>query len=335
MTALVQEILEVAVPDFLGPEAIVLAVDGPSERDWSWQFSVRVAGPSGGDLLLKIPRWEETPTLDDAIGAGEQDATHAELDGLRRIELSVLSSGDPGLTAVEPIGYVARLNGILMRRLEGQPLRERLGVRRQSRDVAALFGRVGRWIAVFHAIDGPPQERLFDAGAAIEALHALERELPSGGRRPRGLLQSMALLRLAAENLDGVAEPWAETHGDLNISNVLVGIDDRVAVIDPNRVMSSALSDPVRVITDVLLERRQLVLGRLGRSASTVTEWEQSLFDASGYADEGLLAYRLAEAAVERWARLEVDLTGLARLGLIPGRFLARRIVKRRLSALS
>lgn len=335
MSDAVRFAVERALIDLLGEDASVTKWDGPHERDWSWQWSITVAGREGGDLVLKVPRWDEAPTLADALAAGEQDSTHAEIDGLRRVELAVLSSGDPGLTAVEPVGYVADVNGILMRRLLGESLRERLGVGRGKGDVEALFDRLGRWIGVFHAIDGPRIHRPFQADASVEASRALEHRLRAAGETPRGLLPALAMTRMAAEELDGVEEPWAEIHGDLNAGNVLIGSDDRIAVIDPNQMPGPALTDAVHLITDIRLDRRQLVTAGVTRPFDLVDAWERRLFGGAGLLDEPLGAYRLAAAAVERWASLELDLDGAARAGLLAGRPLLRRTVRRRLAALA
>jgi hypothetical protein len=330
MTVVVRDAVARALSELV-PGGEIDSWSGPEDREWSWHWDLHVSGPDGGALLLKIPRWEEAPTLGEALAAGEQDSTHAEIDGLRRIEAAVLASGDPGLTAVAPVGYVGEVNGILLRRMSGTSLRDRLGRGRGSGDVGAIFERLGRWIRVFHQIDGPPVARPFDAEAAVERSRALERGIRAADRAPRGLLPAMAVLRLAAEGLDGTPEPWAEIHGDLNLSNVLVGRDDRVAVIDPNREGASALTDPVRVLTDTRLDRWQLITSGVGRPSAVLAEWEQRLLHGSGLGGEAMLGFRLAEAAIERWVELESGIAGFARLGLLPGRRLLRRVVRTRL----
>jgi hypothetical protein len=325
---------DAAVKQFIGPAAVISKWEGPRQHDWSWQFAFHAPGSGGGDLLLKVPRWQEALTLEDALAAGEQDSTHRELDGLRRIEAAVLASGDPGLTAVAPLSYVSAVNGILMRRLDAVSLRDRLGMGRGRGDVAALFGRLGRWIGIFHAIDGPAETRPLSAAGEVGELRDLEARLNGAGVAPRGLLPAVAMLRLAAEEMDGVPELVTEIHGDLNISNVLVGRDDRVAVIDPNRETGSVLDDLARVITDVRLDGSQLASGGLLRTAAHVAAWEERLVAAAGYGEEPLLRYRLARHALERWAEVELEVTGPARVALLPGRTLLRRVVSHRLAAI-
>lgn len=304
----------------LGPSAVIGSWSEPRQLAWSWQVALDVAGPDGGALLLKIPRWDEARDLETALAAGEQESTRREFDDLRRIELAVLASGDPGLSAVEPIAYVRSVNGILMRQMEARPMRQRLGRRWDRRRAGSLFDRLGRWIRVFHGIDGPPHRRSFDVDAARAQLNGWEQSLVDAGRSGRAIVEAIRDLDAWARRLDGEEEPWADVHGDLNLANVLVGRDDRVAVIDPNRVPGAALVDVARVMTDVRLDRGQLLTwGRL-RPERFVSGWENRLCVGSGYDREPTLGFRLAEAALQRWVELELTVGGPVRLGLVVGR---------------
>lgn len=305
------------------------------EREWSWQMSLHIAGPSGGELLLKIPRWEEAPTLAAALEAGEQEATRREFAGLRRIEAAVLASGDPGLTAVAPVAYVPEVNGILMHRLDGEPLLRRIGLGGRRPSDAALFARIGRWIRVFHSIDGGPGRRRFSATDEIERSRLLEERLRGRGRLPVGLARAMSSLRTSAERFDGVEEPEAEIHGDLNASNVVVARDDRIAVIDPNREQGPALEDAARILVDVRLTGRQLMTAGLFRPRRLLDDWQARVVEGAGYGAEPLLDYRLARRAVERWAEIEEELGGVRRLALPVARFLLRREVRTRIERIA
>ncbi len=333
MNEQIRHATERAISECLGAEATVTGWDAVEERTWSWHLQIQVAGPRGGDFILKIPRWEEVATLEAALIAGEQSATRGEFESLRRIDVAVASSGDPGLTAVEPIAFVTEINGILMRRLEGGSLRERLGIGRGTGEVEALFDRVGRWIRVHHGVEGELERVPFVANGEVTMWRKAEEEIRRSGHIPRGLLPAMALLRLAAEGLNGIGEPHTDIHGDLTASNVLVTPDDRVAVIDSNRVRGPALCDVAHILADIRLDKSQLATAGRMRPETTVAAWERRLIDSAGYRDEPLVGYRLASRAVERWMEIEHDLTGPSRLGLLPGRSLLRRVVSRRLDA--
>lgn len=330
MSEPIRTAVSTAVAEFFGRGATVEEWHGPEQREWSWQFAFRVAGVAGGEFIAKVPRWEEAPTLEAAVAAGEQAATAAEFAGLVEIADAVAASGDPGLAAVEPVVFVGPVNTIVMRRLEAVRLRSRVGVVRSKGDVAALFTRLGRWLALFHGLGGV--ERIaWDPAAEQRRLAALERRLQAAEIPSGRLGEAIASLGAWVDSFKGVDEPSAPTHGDLNMSNVLVTPDDRVAVIDPNRSQGFVLDDAARVITDVRLEKRQLAGGWLLRRLATADGWERSLTSAGGYATEALLPYRLARHAVERWVEAESTSAGPARLGLVVARRLLSAETKRRL----
>jgi hypothetical protein len=333
MTDRIRQAVERAVPGLLGGSTIT-EWHGPTTRQGSWQWWIHASGPDGGDLMLKIPRWDATESLDAVLARGERDETHAELDGLRRIELAVLASGDPGLTAVEPIGHIAAVDGILMRRLAGESLRDRVGWSRGSGDMTAIFERLGRWIKVFHDVDGSPTTTPFDPQAGRRRIDDLERRLDEASRPSQALVAALDAMRAAAASLEGRVEAVAEIHGDLCLSNVVVGRDDRVAVVDPARRTGPALVDVASVVTDVRLDRRQLLVGGRLRQDSITDAWTSRLLAGASLAGEPMIGYRLAEAAIARWVDLELDRSPAGRLGLAGGRRLLRRVVRGHLDSI-
>ncbi len=316
-----------------GPGAVIEEWGGSEQREWSWQFGFRVGGERGGEFIAKVPRWEEARTLEAAIAAGEQANTAAEYAGLVEIADAVASSGNPGLAAVEPVAFVGGVNTIVMRRLQGIPLRSRVGIVGGRGDVSVLFGRLGEWLALFHALAGGIERVVWNATAELERLRLIEGRFTEAKAAPFGLPQAFAGLREWVGRLEGADEPATQTHGDLNLSNVLVTSDDRVAVVDPNRSRGLALDDVARVITDIRLERRQLAVGGLLRRAATADDWERRMTFAAGYSGETLLPYRLALHTLQRWIDLEATVVGPARIGLFVGRRLLRSEMKRRLDA--
>ena len=207
-------------------------------------------------------------------------------------------------------------------------MRQRLGRRWDRRRAGSLFDRLGRWVRVFHGVDGPPGRRSFDVDATRERLAGWEASLVDAGRSRQAIVDAIRDLDAWAQRLAGEEEPWADVHGDLNLANVLVGRDDRVAVIDPNRVPGAALVDVARVMTDVRLDRGQLLTwGRL-RPERLVAGWEERLLAGSGYDREPTLGFRLAEAALQRWVELELTGDRPVRLGLLVGRPRLKTVVR-------
>ncbi len=330
MSDSIRRAVAAAMADRLGREAQVTGWRGPHQADWSWLFSFEAGGDSGGGFIAKVPRWEDVSSPDAVVAAGEQASTAAEYACLEEIASAVRASGDPGLIAVEPVTFVASANTIVMRRLEAKSLRSRLRVLGTRGDVAALFARLGRWIALFHAMNGI--ERVaWDAGTERAGVEAMAKSLERRRVMPVSVREALLRLEAWAGRLEGSEQPITRIHGDLNLSNVLVTRDDRIAVIDPNRRRGSALIDPARSITDAWLEKRRLTTGWLPLGRGHRLEWEERLLAAAGYAGEPTLEYRLARQALERWVELEAEVRGAARIGLAAVRPQLRSEVERRL----
>ena len=292
----------------------------------------RIPFNDGGGFIAKVPRWEDVSTPAAAAAVGEQASTVAEYACLEEIAAAVRASGDPGLAAVEPVVFVPATNTIVMRRLEADSLRSRLRVLGTRGDVAALFARLGRWIALFHAMNGTSRAA-WDAGTEDVEIATMAKLLEQRRSIPESLVQALRRLEAWAVRLEGSDEPVTRIHGDLNLSNVLVTRDDRVAVIDPNRRTGRALVDPARSITDAWLEKRRLTTGWLRWRTTHRDEWERRMLAAAGYEAEPTLGYRLACQALARWVELETEVRGAARTGLAAVRPQLKAEMSRRLGA--
>ena len=120
--------------------------------------------------MVKVPRWEEAPTLEAALAAGPQESTRREHATLEAIAAAVAASGDPGLAAVAPVAYLPALNAVVTERLVAGPLRSRLGSwpGAEGRQVEVLR-RTGRWLRLYHErVAGAASGRLDGAALAAE-----------------------------------------------------------------------------------------------------------------------------------------------------------------------
>ncbi|MEX0826405.1 MAG: phosphotransferase [Acidimicrobiia bacterium] len=291
----------------------------PRQGDWSWMFEAETGGAAPATLLVKVPRWEEATDLGSALNAGPQKDTEEEYRALEAIAAAVAAAGDPGLTAVVPVAYVREVNAVVTERLRAVPLHDRLGRTRGS-DAATLFQRVGRWLRIFHATSDQ-QLVPFEAGQ-------FERLADAGHRGALG--DSIAAVAAVARVRSGRPVSVGVLHGDLSLRNVLVTIDDRVAVIDPNRYRGRIAGDAAHLLTEVRLGRCQLITSGAFRPRSRVEQLAVGIIDGYPEIDPGALAFERAVAAVKRWVEVEERTKGIARLALLP----ARRLFKSEVGAL-
>ncbi len=328
MIELVRRTADEAIKDRFGSGVTIEKWGSASVRTWSWQFSIRIGGSQHGDLVLKIPRWPEASTLELAVNVGEQASTVAEFEALTSIAEEVADSGDPGLTAVEPIAYIPRINGILMRRLEGRSLRQTVGVGKRIRHPGDLFSRVGRLVSLVHHM-GDRTRRPFEGVVAADRL-----AIAVEGIAPIELGLLLRRLAVAGAKLDGVSEPVGNVHGDLNMSNVMVDQAARVALIDPNPAEGSQLADLALLTDDIRFDRWRLVTGGWRARADSRDRWAGAVALSAGAQDETAWLFREALKLGERWVRVESETAGIRRIGLFDSRRVLSRELRRRVEAL-
>jgi len=327
------ERLAAAVSDWYGSGARLVSLSGPEPHAWSYQFAVEAETAAGRvRLVVKIPRWEEAPSLEAALAAGPQESTRREYAALEAIAAAVVAGGDPGLVAVVPVAYLRDLNAVVTERLEAVPLRSRLGwwPGREGRR-AELLRRAGRVLRRYHqGAAGAAAGRLdgIALAAEVEALGAR----PGCGGAPLG--EALAALARQARELDGSPAALGDTHGDFNLANVLATDDGRVAVLDPNLVPGPLLEDAAQLLTCLRMRRaRALTLGRIGRRG--LARAEAAFLEGYGEVDAELLRCLRAVATARRGAAMAERLAAWPRPLRRAGQTVLRRYVTAELSALA
>ena len=127
-------VLEDRVSAWYGPDAWMRPDPAFVTRAWSVHVCPVVSTADGDvPLVVKIPTWDEAPTLAAALAAGPQAATRREVDALDEIVAMVRGAEDPFLTAVVPVAYVPEINAVVTECLDAVPLRSLLRPRRWSR----------------------------------------------------------------------------------------------------------------------------------------------------------------------------------------------------------
>jgi streptomycin 6-kinase len=292
----------------------------PETRPWSWQFR---AGTDRAPLIVKVPRWEGVDSLEAALAAGPQVDTAGEFAALGEIADLVLRSGEPGLAAVVPVAHVVAVNAIVMEVFAGTSLRQRLGFGAPAAATVWL-GRVGSILGRYH-------RRRAGVASSFPMAVEVERWAEVERRHPR-LAPEARQAADAARRLAGHAVMETTQHGDLTLGNVLVSADDRVAVIDPNRIRGSAEADVARLLAELRLGRSQLLSFGLWRRRAVIDAWERAIVGGHGGLDDAVLAYECGAEAMSRQVTLATG--GLA--GRLSGTVSARRFeteIRRRFSA--
>lgn len=304
--AVIRERLVAAASGWHGGGARLVSLSAPRRCAWSFQFDLLLEAPAGRrHLVVKVPRWEEAPTLEAALAAGPQESTRREYVTLEALAAAVAASGDPGLVAVHPVAYVPDLNAVVTERLSARPLRSRLGSWPGAEGrLDGVLRRAGRGLRLYHdRVAGAAPGRLDGAALAAE----LERSAGTAVRRP--LQDALTALARQARERDGAPAVVGAAHGDFNLANVLVTGDDRVAVLDPNLVPGPVLQDAAKLLTDLGMRRaRAVTAGRLGRRG--LARAEASFLEGYGPADAGLLSFLRAVATVRRGLEMEQSLAG-------------------------
>ncbi|MBM3695450.1 MAG: aminoglycoside phosphotransferase family protein [Actinobacteria bacterium] len=301
--AQVRATVEAALPCWYGPGSRLLSLSIPRPYAWSHQFEAGAATASGGRrLVVKIPRWEEAPTLEAALAAGPQEGTRREYAALEAMAAAVAAAADPGLAAVAPVAYLAEINAVVTERLEAVPLASRLGRHPGSAGRGmVLLRRAGRALRLYHeAVAGAAPGRFDGAWRAAE--------LEARARRSMGaaLLPAEAWARLAQEarRRDGTPVAVGATHGDFSPANVLVTADDRVALLDPNLVPGPLLEDAAKLLA-ALRTRRAIVLTRGRWGEPRLRAQEQAFLEGYRPGDSGLLGFFQAVATAQRAVEME------------------------------
>jgi hypothetical protein len=319
--ARVRSALEAAVPAWCGPGAEVATLSGPQTHAWSFQFDLAVQAPAGGRrLVVKIPRWDEAPTLSAALAAGPQEGTRQEHAALEALAAAVAGSGDPGLAAVAPVAYLPGINAVVTERLQAVPLRSRLGRWPGSEGrQAETLRRAGRALRLYHDSVAAAVAAVLDGEVLAAGLEGDAARLGAGSWPA-----ALASLARQARALHGRPARLGAAHGDFNLANVLVTGDGRVAILDPNLVPGPLLADAAKFLTDLRMRRsRALTLGLLGNRGSAAAE--AAFLEGYGPADLSLLGLLRAVASVRRSVEMEQRLAAWPAALRLPATPLLRR----------
>jgi hypothetical protein len=305
----IRSTIEASLAGWLAPGARMLpGTFSATERRWS--FEIRFGTEVHGEEIScigKIPRWSEAPALADVIAAGAQPNVEVEYRTLVAIRRMVAEAGDPGLTAVVPLGMSAACNLIVMEVLAARPLASRRADPRTMR-------RVGRWLRRFHDEIGGAATGTAAAVRLVARLDSIRPPEPA----PPGWREATEGVRADLEELTDRGIRDGDLHGDVNSANVLVDSTGRVALIDPNRRAGVVLEDVAHLIAQLRTSKSRIASGGRVPGRRRMRSLEGALRAGYRIDDPEALEAVVALEILERWA-LVAARTPAARPAAISG----------------
>ena len=191
-------------------------------------------------LFAKIHRKPHMATLNEALAAEWlRPIAHDEYEITKVIWHTFEEKNSPMCTAIQPFGLIEEWNAILMRKVEGVPLKKYL-VRssvllRSPKALAQLQKYLESsviWLRIFHDQVADPHMDPFPVEDAMEFMNEVLSKLSdrSKGEVDISVYRSSLLKRL--ESIRGLTVPVALLHDDFQYSNVLIQPDGRACVLD-------------------------------------------------------------------------------------------------------
>ena len=232
------------VPEWYGRGA-TLRPEAAALRAYPYSFflSFPVQTMNGEDTLLaKIHRKPHIVTLNDALTTGWlKPIAHDEYEMAQQIWRAFEAENSSAFTAVEPLGFMDEWNAILMRKVEGKPLKKYLlsaSVALRSphalKRLQELLKASVIWLRIFHQRVAGAQDTAFPAQDASDTMDEVLSKLSRHSKGEVDVETYRYALSNHLTNLDAgtVQVPVALLHDDFQYSNILIMPDGRVCVVD-------------------------------------------------------------------------------------------------------
>ncbi|WP_146590306.1 phosphotransferase [Puniceibacterium confluentis] len=196
---------------------------GIAPEGWTVDVLARRQDSRVQRLLLRLSRDGKTLVLKhEAAPLRPEDFGRAMQEHMLAMQ-SV--SGSAGQGVPELLAFDSALQSCLMTHVAGRTLRQCLEDTSAPQTVAALLTRAGAWVAAFHRGQiGAP--RTFQPRFTEQYLRQVMSEVRDQSRRvaePEFFLSCAERLCALAHRYEGQQTVTAKTHGDLHLSNLLIG----------------------------------------------------------------------------------------------------------------
>jgi hypothetical protein len=305
-----------SIPEWYGDGATLQA---ESAALYTYPYSFFVSYPiqtgSGEQTLFaKIHRKPHMATLDQALAAEWlRPIAQDEYEITKVIWRTFEEKNSPVCTAVQPLGLIGEWNAILMRKVEGKPLKKYL-VRpaillRSPKALAQLRGYLESsviWLRIFHDQVAEPYIAPFPVDDAMEAMNEILSKLSARSNGQVDIESYRSALLKKLNSIQHLNVPVALLHDDFQYSNILIQLDGRACVLDyAFNHRGCVYSDLATFLIDPQTRGVQILSGGQFVSPGFIRAFNQTIlntyFNGKPY-HEKVLEFYCALAVLNKWS---------------------------------
>jgi len=310
------------IPEWYGQGA-TLQAESADLRAYPYSFFVSfpIQTSSGEQTLFaKIHRKPYMATLNEALAAEWlRPIARDEYEMTRVISRAFDEENSPMCTAIQPLGLMDEWNAILMRKVNGKPLKKYLlrpsVVLRFPSALAELQQYLKSsitWLRVFHDRVAGTHIAPFPVNDATELIHEILAKLD---RQSKGQVDveayRFALLK-QLECIGALSVPVGLLHDDFQYSNILIEPDGRACVLDyALNYQGCIYSDLATLMIDPQTREIQILSGGRFIAPGFIRAFNQTVLSAYFNGEpfhKTVLDFYCALAVLNKWSADEAEI---------------------------
>jgi thiamine kinase-like enzyme len=284
-------------------------------------YKVQTGKNSIVTILAKIATRPDATTLDKAIFVERlRQLSQKEFVILNQVAGLITSASDkPKLTAVHPIAYLEQWNTIVVEELPSISAahilvnpRFMLARSTDTKLLKHILYQAGTWLYLFHSMLGSSIEQRFEPQLLIAEIEGLLSKLQTIVQRQDGFDRLYRHFVRAAIACDQRPILVARSHGDFHLGNVLLDVNQRIAVIDVGGSTTDVIAvDIANMITELTIRRNQVVSYGLFIRQKKVREFQQAFlvgyFGKADVKNLAIIELYCVRFVLQKWLNHEME----------------------------
>jgi len=298
---------------------------------YSFFVSFPVQTSSGEKTLFaKIHRKPYMATLSEALAAEWlQPIAREEYEMTRVISCAFDEENSPMCTAIQPLGLMDEWNAILMRKVDGKPLKKYLlrasVVLRFPSARAELQQHLKSsiiWLRVFHERVAGTHIAPFPANDAMALMNEILARLSSQSKGQIDVEAYRSGLLKQLESIGILSVPVGLLHDDFQYSNILIEPDGRACVLDyALNYRGCVYSDLATLMVDPQTREIQILSGGRIIAPGFISAFNHTILNAYFNGEpfhKSVLDFYCALAVLNKWSADEAEIANGWRKKLSP-----------------